>query len=49
LLAFYACLTGGLLSKGPQALAALAAAGVAIAVSDGRPRSAGCGPSWAAR
>ena len=35
LLAFYACLTGGLLSKGPQALAALAAAGVAIAVSDG--------------
>jgi 4-amino-4-deoxy-L-arabinose transferase-like glycosyltransferase len=32
---FYACLTGGLLSKGPQALAALAAAGVAIAVSDG--------------
>jgi 4-amino-4-deoxy-L-arabinose transferase-like glycosyltransferase len=35
LLAFYGCLTGGLLSKGPQALAALAAAGVAIAVTDG--------------
>ena len=34
-LAFYACLTGGLLSKGPQALAALAAAGVAIAATDG--------------
>lgn len=35
LLAFYACLTGGLLSKGPQALAALAAAGAAVAVTDG--------------
>src|SRR5439155_1182902 len=30
-LAFYACFTGALLSKGPQALAALAAAGVAVA------------------
>ena len=35
LLAFYGCLTGGLLSKGPQALAALAAAGVAVAVTEG--------------
>ena len=34
LLAF-GCLTGGLLSKGPQALAALAAAGVAVAVTEG--------------
>jgi 4-amino-4-deoxy-L-arabinose transferase-like glycosyltransferase len=36
LLAFYACLTGGLLSKGPQALAALAAAGMAVLVTEGR-------------
>ena len=35
LLAFYACLTGGLLSKGPQALAALAAAGMAVVVTEG--------------
>src|SRR3989449_5069854 len=34
-LAFYACFTGALLSKGPQALAALAAAGVAVAFTDG--------------
>src|SRR3989441_3403841 len=34
-LAFYACFAGALLSKGPQALAALAAAGVAVAFTDG--------------
>jgi 4-amino-4-deoxy-L-arabinose transferase-like glycosyltransferase len=34
-LAFYGCLTAALLSKGPQALAALAAAGVAVALTDG--------------
>src|SRR5437016_9734833 len=34
-LAFYACFTGALLSKGPQALAALAAAGVAVGFTDG--------------
>ena len=49
LLAFYACLTGGLLSKGPQALAALAAAGVAVAVTDGAAGCAGCVRSWAVR
>jgi 4-amino-4-deoxy-L-arabinose transferase-like glycosyltransferase len=32
---FYACLTGALLSKGPQALAAVAAAGVAVTLTDG--------------
>src|SRR5437867_1246096 len=35
-LAFYACFTGALLSKGPQALAALAAAGVALGFTEGR-------------
>src|SRR5438128_2430193 len=35
MLAFYACFTGALLSKGPQALTALAAAGVAVALTDG--------------
>ena len=34
-LAFYACFTGALLSKGPQALAALAAAGVAVGFTEG--------------
>jgi 4-amino-4-deoxy-L-arabinose transferase-like glycosyltransferase len=32
---FYACLTAALLSKGPQALAGVAAAGVAVALTDG--------------
>ena len=36
LLAFYGCLTGALLSKGPQALAAFAAAVVAVALTDGK-------------
>lgn len=35
LLAFYGCCTAGLLSKGPQALTALAAAGVAVAATEG--------------
>jgi 4-amino-4-deoxy-L-arabinose transferase-like glycosyltransferase len=35
LLAFYGCLAAALLCKGPQALAALAAAAVAVAVTDG--------------
>jgi 4-amino-4-deoxy-L-arabinose transferase-like glycosyltransferase len=34
-LAFYGCVTAALLSKGPQALTALAAAGVAVAFTDG--------------
>ena len=32
---FYACVTAALLSKGPQALAGIAAAGVAVALTDG--------------
>jgi 4-amino-4-deoxy-L-arabinose transferase-like glycosyltransferase len=35
LVGFYACVTAALLSKGPQALAAVAAAGVAVAFTDG--------------
>jgi hypothetical protein len=35
LVGFYACLTAALLSKGPQALAGVAAAGVAVAFTDG--------------